>query len=151
MLGAVPAVTACFALFSCMSLPLQASTLVVSDRPTAHAVVSHYERLRVGIATCKILSELKAVGGGSGTSLAAAAAEPGGLQPLAAFVEARPDVDGAAALVQHLLRSWWLAPTRQAALAAVQQDRQGPGGQQGGGGRRRRNIVTLQVRPCASQ
>ena len=126
-----------------LPLPPQASTLVVSDRPTAQAVVSHFERHRVGIATCKILSELRAAIGASGasTAAAAAAAEPGGLQPLAAFVEARPDVDGAAALVQHLLRSWWLAPSRQAAVAAVQQDRQG------GGGRRRRNIVTLQV--CA--
>lgn len=114
----------------------QASTLVVSDRPTAQAVVSHFERHRVGIATCKILAELQA-------PAPAAAAEPGGLQPLAAYVDARIDVEGAAALVQHLLRNWWLAPSRQAAMAAVQQDRQG------GSGRQRRNIVTLQV--CAAQ
>ncbi|PRW44928.1 nuclear condensin complex subunit isoform A [Chlorella sorokiniana] len=125
-----------------------AGTLVVSDRSTAQAVVSHFERHRVGIVTCKILSELQAAAGGSGTSgmaagAAAAAAEAGGLQTLAAYVEARSDVEGAGALVQHLLHNWWLAPSRQAAMAAVQQDRQG-GGARAGGGRQRRNIVTPQ-------
>lgn len=115
----------------------QASTLMVSDRPTAQAVVSHFARRRVGIATCKILAELHAPA--PAASASAAAAQPGVLQPLAAYVEARSDVGGAVALVQHLLRNWWLAPSRQAAMTAVQQDRQGAGGRQ------RRNIVTLQV------
>lgn len=116
--------------------PLQGSTLVVGDRPTAQATVSHFEQHRVGVATCRILSELRQPQGGNG---AAAGAGPDGLSPLVACLETHPGVPCADALMQNMLRDWWLAPDRQAALAAVQQDRRG------GGGRRRRSIVTLQV------
>ena len=113
---------------------------MVADRPTAQAAVSHFEQHRVGLATCKILSELQPAAGAAAQAAAGAGAAAGSLQPLAACVEARPEVPGTAALVQHLLQNWWLALSRQVALDAVQQDRQG-------GGRRRRSIVTVQVRP----
>lgn len=125
---------------------LQGNCLVTADRPTAQQAVAHFERHRVGIATCKILSELRH---GSGSS--AGSSEPdtvGGLRPLADWVQPNPAVPGADALVAHLLHNWWLAPDRPAALAAAQQDRRGGGVAGGGRGQqqRRHNIVTLQVR-----
>ena len=129
---------------------LQGNCLVTADRPTAQQAVAHFERHRVGIATCKILSELRqgsgsSAGGGMGS-------EPpgtvGGLRPLADWVQPNPAVPGADALVAHMLHNWWLAPDRPAALAAAQQDRRGGGVAGAGSGQqqRRRNIVTLQVR-----
>lgn len=107
---------------------------MVADRPTAQAVVGHYRQHRVGVASCRILQELS-----QPAVAAAAASSSDGMRPLAGCLEARPDVAGAAALLQALLPNWWLAPDRQAALAAVRRDRQG------GSGTRRRSIVTPQV------
>ena len=38
---------------------MQASCLVVSDRRTAQAVLQHMATHKVGLATCKIVAELK--------------------------------------------------------------------------------------------
>ncbi len=52
---------------------LQSSLLVVADRSTAQLAVSHFERHRVGIATCKILCELPAGPAGPGGAAASTA------------------------------------------------------------------------------
>lgn len=100
----------------------------------------------MGVTTCKILSELPppapgAAGPAGPTAGPAVGAD--GLSPLAACVLPHPNVQGAAALASHLFGSWWLAPDRHAALAAVRADRRRGG--------RRRNIVTSQVRSAGGR
>lgn len=119
---------------------LQSSLLVVADRPTAQLALSHFERHRVGVATCKILAELSGPGEAASAPrepAAGPAAAADGLSPLVDQLLPHPNVPGAASLAAHLLGNWWLARDRQAAVAAARADR--------GRGGRRRNIVTQQV------
>eukprot|EP00887_Chlorella_sp_A99_P004313 scaffold15.g4313.t1 len=100
----------------------------------------------VGVATVRILSELRDSGGGGqgphsrarlDAFLSPSASGAGSdLLPLLCCVEAAPGVAGVRGLLASLLASWHLAPNRQAALAAVQADRSAGG--------RRHSIVTLE-------
>jgi chromosome segregation ATPase len=110
------------ALRQCINL---ASCLVVANRSTALRVVHHFERHRVGLATCMILAELQQHRGHSRRQHGGHAGTHPGMRPLPECVEANPRVPGSAALVEHLLGSWWLVPDRESALAAMKRDRSG--------------------------
>ncbi|GAB4817139.1 hypothetical protein N2152v2_004185 [Parachlorella kessleri] len=103
---------------------------VVSTRAVAQRVVEHFRQHQVGMATCKILDELREPARDAATS--------DGLLPLQQLVDADTlQAPGSKALLSVMLRNWYLAPDRQAAVSAMRQDRRAGTG-------RRRNIVTAQ-------
>lgn len=87
------------------------STLLVSDRSTAAAVIDHFRQHRVGTVQCKILSEAP-----SNAYIAASAAAGGSSsRPLLECVAAAPGVQGLQGLLQQLLGSWLLVDSREEA------------------------------------
>jgi chromosome segregation ATPase len=90
------------------------STLLVSDRSTAAAVINHFRQQRVGTVQCKILSEAPAA-----VNPPAAAANnsssSSSSRPLLECVQAAPGVAGLQGLLQQLLGSWLLVERREEA------------------------------------
>jgi chromosome segregation ATPase len=85
------------------------STLIVSDRATAAAVIEYFRQQRVGTVQCKILSEAPA------TASNAYAAAGSSSRPLLECVQAVSGVTGLQGLLQQLLGSWLLVDSREEA------------------------------------
>jgi chromosome segregation ATPase len=87
------------------------STLIVSDRSNAAAVIEYFRQQRVGTVQCKILSEAPA----AASNAQAAAGSSSSSRPLLECVQAVPDVTGLQGLLQQLLGSWLLVDSREEA------------------------------------
>jgi chromosome segregation ATPase len=91
-----------------------ASTLVVSDRATAAAVIEHFRQNKVGTVNCKILSELQQQRTSNSVPAAAAAA---GCTPVLQLLQYnRQAVPGLQPLLEQLLGGWLLVESREVAL-----------------------------------
>lgn len=95
-----------------------ASTIVVSDRATALAVLEHIRQKRAGVVKCLIVDEAACMD-------RAAAAVPQSLQgmhaqPLAQCVVAQAGFEAALPLVQGLLAQWLVVPDWKAAEQCAQ-------------------------------
>jgi chromosome segregation ATPase len=87
------------------------STLLVSDRPTAAAVIEHFRQHRVGTVQCRILSEAPAAGKAASITAASSSSS----RPLLECVSAAPGMPGLQGLLQQLLGSWLLMDSREQA------------------------------------
>jgi hypothetical protein len=107
--------------------------LVAADRATARVVIAHFQRHRVGVATCGVVAEMLQGGQHNNpTSLPCGALEPE-TRALESCVEANPAVPGSNGVAAALLGRWALVRD-PAAAARVLRAR---GGARGG-----RHLVT---------
>lgn len=88
------------------------SMMIVSDRPTASAVIGHFRQHRVGTVQCKILSELQ----GIKQAAACGGSNNASSKPLLSCVDVGDEsIHGLPELLQQLLGTWCLVEDREAA------------------------------------
>ena len=92
-----------------------ASTLLVSDRATALAVVEHLRQTRAGCVKCLIVDDTPARGLDTHARRVSPVLQSAGARMLADCVVARPSRQGALHVVQDLLASWVHVPDWSAA------------------------------------
>lgn len=96
-----------------------ASTLIVSDRATAAAVIEHFRQNKVGTVNCKILSELQQQRTSNELTATAAAAAAGCTPLLQLLQYNRQAVQGLQPLLEQLLGGWLLVESREVALGLL--------------------------------
>jgi chromosome segregation ATPase len=106
------------------------STLVVSNRATALAVLEHMRTTRAGCVRCLIADEVAAPAEGGAARRMSPALLDAGAQSLARCVDARPGCESALHVVQNLLASWvavsdWSVAERCSAAQKGSRDRFG--------------------------
>lgn len=95
------------------------SCLVVSSRAAAQRVISHFRDNKIGTVTCKILDEIS-------PCTSAAKQLPGvpGLVQLSSVLKAAQGIElTVQALLHSMFSSWYIAPSKEVAMAASHQHR----------------------------
>eukprot|EP00775_Hariotina_reticulata_P009969 gene9969-10123_t len=89
------------------------SMMIVSDRPTANAVIGHFRQHRVGTVQCKILSEMQGIKQAAACSSVSNNASN---KPLLSCVDVGDEsTRGLPELLQQLLGTWFLVEDREVA------------------------------------
>jgi chromosome segregation ATPase len=92
------------------------SCLVVSSRPAAQRAIAHFRDHKIGTVTCKILDEISP-GRSAGKHVP-------GLVQLSSVIQAAPGLQPTVQPLMHaLFSSWYIAATKEVAMAASHQHR----------------------------